>query len=411
MKVAVLCIGDELLKGAVVNTNLTYMGQQLLAMGIMPVLSLEVPDQPSDVTDALQYAMNHADFIITSGGLGPTADDLTKQAIADYLNCPLETDPKAEQAVRDRWNSLKRGELPLHFLNQALIPHGAEALLNACGSAPGIHIRTNTSPEKHIVMLPGPPSELHPMFDNQLLPILKAHLDTRVYTRLFFISGVPESRVEERTIPIIEKHPGLSVAYCASPEFVKLFLTSEDSSCVESAERAVRKEFAMEMLSDGASTVAAEILHLLKERKATLSLAESCSGGLISELITEVPGSSAGYLGGIVSYANEVKQNLLGVSEETLRKHGAVSAECAGEMLSGVAERFRSDCAISVTGIAGPDGGTPEKPVGLVFIGVRCFDQSLVTEYRFRGSREQIRVRCAATALNTLRRMLRGEKL
>ncbi len=411
MKVAVLCIGDELLKGAVVNTNLTYIGQHLLTMGIMPVLSLEVPDRPADVTEALQYAMNHADFIITSGGLGPTADDLTKQAIAEYLNCPLELDPRAEQAVRERWYSLKRGELPLRFLNQALIPRGAEALLNECGSAPGIHIRTNTTPEKHIVMLPGPPAELHPMFDNQLLPILKAHLDTRVHTRLFHISGVPESRVEERTIPILESHPGLSVAYCASPEFVKLFLTSPDSLCVESAEQAVRKEFFMEMLSDGASTVAAEILHLLKERGATLALAESCTGGLISELITDMPGASAGYLGGIVSYANEVKRNLLGVSEETLRKYGAVSAECAGEMLSGVVERFRSDCAISVTGIAGPKGGTPEKPVGLVYIGVRCFEQSLVAEYHFRGSREQIRARSAATALNTLRRMLRGEKL
>ncbi|MBO4633301.1 MAG: competence/damage-inducible protein A, partial [Lentisphaeria bacterium] len=202
MKVGVLCIGDELLKGAVINTNLAYMGQRLLEIGVMPELCLEVPDEPGEVVNALEYALRHADFIITSGGLGPTADDLTKQSIADYLNMPLELDPDAEKAVRARWDSLKRGALPLNFLNQAYIPHGAKALLNAYGSAPGIYI--TTAGAKRIVMLPGPPSELHPMFDNQLLPILKEQLDSRIYTRLFHISGVPESRVEERTIPIIK---------------------------------------------------------------------------------------------------------------------------------------------------------------------------------------------------------------
>jgi len=408
MKIGVLCIGDELLKGAVINTNLAYIGQRLLEIGVMPELCLEVPDEPHEVVSALEYAMKHADFIITSGGLGPTADDLTKQAIADHLNLPLELNPEAEKAVRARWDSLKRGPLPLNFLNQAYIPRGAEALLNSFGSAPGIHITAGT---KRIVMLPGPPSELHPMFDRQLLPILRSLLDGRIYTRLFHISGVPESRVEERTIPIIQANPGLSVAYCAAPEFVKLFLKTSDPDCLARAESMVRSEFAAELLHDSSHTVAEEIILLLKERSCALALAESCTGGLIAKLLTDVPGASEVFPGGVVSYANQAKRELLGVSAETLEKFGAVSAECAAEMLRGAAERFHTDCAIAVTGIAGPDGGTPEKPVGLVYIGVRCFDQILVREHRFRGSRSQVRERTAAVALNTLRRMLLGEKL
>jgi len=409
MKVGVLCIGDELLKGAVVNTNLAYMGQRLLEIGIMPELCLEVPDNPREVVDALEYALRHTDFIITSGGLGPTADDLTKQSIADYLHMPLELDPEAEKAVRARWDSLKRGALPLNFLNQAYIPRGAKALLNSFGSAPGIYITTSCA--KRIVMLPGPPSELHPMFDNQLLPILKKQLDARIYTRLFHISGVPESRVEERTIPIIQANPGLSVAYCAAPEFVKLFLKTSSPEVLEHAEKMVRDEFGPELLHDSSHTVAEEVILLLKERSCALALAESCTGGLIAKLMTDVPGSSEVFFGGVVSYANSAKHDLLGVAEETLKRFGAVSAECAGEMLRGAAEKFHTDCAVSVTGIAGPDGGTPEKPVGLVFIGVRCFDQISVKEYRFRGSRAQIRERTTAVALNTLRQMLLGEHL
>ena len=304
---------------------------------------------------------------------------------------------------------MKRGALPLNFLNQAYIPRGAKALLNAFGSAPGIYI--TTAGAKRIVMLPGPPSELHPMFDDQLLPILKSQLDRRIHTRLFHISGVPESRVEERTVPIIRAHPGLSVAYCAAPEFVKLFLKTSDPALLEKAEKSVRAEFAPELLHDSSHTVAEEVVLLMKERSCLLALAESCTGGLIAKLITDVPGSSEVFCGGVVSYANAAKRDLLGVSADTLAKYGAVSNECASEMLAGAVERFSAGCAISVTGIAGPDGGTAEKPVGLVYIGVRCFDQALVKEYRFRGSRSQVRERTAAVALNTLRRMLLGERL
>ena len=210
---------------------------------------------------------------------------------------------------------------------------------------------------------------------------------------------------------IIAALPALSVAYCAAPEFVKLFITSSGEETIGKASRMIRTEFEKELLSDEAGSVAEEVLLLLKEKKFTLSLAESCTGGLISELVTNVPGASEVYEGGIVCYSNAVKNRLLDVEETILREHGAVSSQCAGAMLEGLKKAFGSSCGISVTGIAGPGGGTPEKPVGLVYIGVFCGEASHVGRYLFRGSREQVRARSAALALNTLRCMLKGYDL
>ena len=411
MKIGVLCIGDELLKGAVINTNLAYMGQKLLELGIIPELSLEVPDRPEDVVRGLDYVMSRADFIITSGGLGPTADDLTKPSIAEHLGYPLELCEEAAEAIKARWMNLKRGTLPFHFLNQAYVPKGCEVLMNGFGTAPGIYIATKEQdrfPGRKIVMLPGPPSELHPMFDNQVLPIIIRNMDVKIYSKLFHVSGVPESKVEEAMQPVIESTPELSVAYCAAPEFVKLFLSSHCEESVTSASAKVRGIFADSLLSDDSRTVAEEVVHLLGRAGHKLAMAESCTGGLISSLITDVPGASGVYLGSVISYANEVKAGTLGVKEETLRQYGAVSGQCAAEMLNGVCEKLGSDCGISVTGVAGPGGGTLEKPVGLVYIGVRYLERVQIIENHFRGSREQIRARTAAVALNTLRRLILG---
>ena len=420
MKIGVLCIGDELLKGAVVNTNLAYMGQKLLELGIVPEFSLEVPDRPGDVVRGLEFAMRCADFIITSGGLGPTADDLTKPSIAEYLGYPLELCNEAAEAIKARWTTLRHAHgwgqsaqhsLPYHFLNQAYVPKGCRVLMNRFGTAPGIYIATRDGdrfPGKKIVMLPGPPSELHPMFDDQVLPIVRENLDEKIFSRLFHVSGVPESKVEEGMQPVIAAAPGLSVAYCAAPEFVKLFLSAPDSGILESASEQVSTIFEDSLLSDGSRTVAEEVVRLLARAGHNLATAESCTGGLIASLITEIPGASEVYLGSVVSYANEVKAGALGVRDATLRAAGAVSADCAAEMLDGVCGKLGAECGISVTGIAGPGGGTPEKPVGLVYIGVRYLDRVRITENRFRGSREQIRARTAAVALNTLRRFILG---
>ena len=412
MKIGVLCIGDELLKGAVINTNLGYMGSKLLQEGIYPAMALEVPDRSEDVVNALKILMKETDFVLVSGGLGPTSDDLTKPAVAEFLGRKLYRNSEAVKAITDRWASMRRGsDLPLHFLSQADIPEGAVLIPNHYGTAPGIYLELGEKdpfPGKYIVMMPGPPSELEPMFEHQVMPLVKKALDSKLYSFLFHIAGVGESRVEERMQNILAAFPAISVAYCAAPEFVKLFITSECEKSVESAKESIRKEFEKELLSDKAKTVAEEVIFLMKEKNHTLSLAESCTGGMISQLITNVPGASEVYEGGIVSYANSVKENLLKVKSSTLAEHGAVSSECASEMLEGLKKAFGTSCGISVTGIAGPGGGTEEKPVGLVYIGVYCRENFHVGRYLFRGSRDQIRARSAAVGLNILRCMLKG---
>lgn len=401
MEVALLCIGDELLKGSTVNTNLAFLGEKLLENGMIPKLSLEVPDRDADIRGALGYAFSRADVVLTSGGLGPTADDLTKSAVANWFGLPLVHRPEAERAVRMYWHKLHSGTAPVHWIRQADLPEGAETIPNGYGSAPGIRLERNG---KMIILMPGPPSELRPMFTDSVLPLLKAKQTERVYTDLLRIAGVGESEVED----LLEPHlvPEVSAAYCAQPGLVRLFLTSKDDALLKRVAAEARELFRADILPAGVTSLPEDVLRLLKTKKLMLATAESCTGGMISEQITAVPGSSNAFLGGVNSYANEIKTRFLGVSEETLRTVGAVSRECAEEMVNGIADRAKADAAISVTGIAGPGGATPGKPVGLVYIGVRLHTKTVVLECHFRGGRDQVRERTAAKALNTLRSML-----
>ena len=401
MEVALLCIGDELLKGSTVNTNLAFLGEKLLENGIIPKLSLEVPDRDADIRGALDYAFSRADIVLTSGGLGPTADDLTKSAVANWFGVPLIRRPEAEHAVQEYWHKLHSGTAPVHWIRQAELPEGAEAIPNGYGSAPGIHLERNG---KTIILMPGPPSELQPMFTDSVLPLLKTKQTDRVYTDLFRIAGIGESEVED----LLEPHlvPEVSAAYCAQPGLVRLFLTSKDEALLKRVASEARELFRANVLPAGVTSLPEDVLRLLEAKKLMLATAESCTGGMISEQITAVPGSSNAFLGGVNSYANEIKMRFLGVSEETLRTVGAVSRECAEEMVNGIADRAKADAAISVTGIAGPGGATPGKPVGLVYIGVRLHTKTVILECHFRGGRDQVRERTAAKALNTLRTML-----
>ena len=411
MEAEIIAVGTELLLGDILNTNAQFLARQLADLGITVLHQHVVGDNAARLEELVRTAKARSDLLVFSGGLGPTADDLTKPSIAEHLGYPLELCEEAAEAIKARWMNLKRGTLPFHFLNQAYVPKGCEVLMNGFGTAPGIYIATKEQdrfPGRKIVMLPGPPSELHPMFDNQVLPIIIRNMDVKIYSKLFHVSGVPESKVEEAMQPVIESTPELSVAYCAAPEFVKLFLSSHCEESVTSASAKVRGIFADSLLSDDSRTVAEEVVHLLGRAGHKLAMAESCTGGLISSLITDVPCASGVYLGSVISYANEVKAGTLGVKEETLRQYGAVSGQCAAEMLNGVCEKLGSDCGISVTGVAGPGGGTLEKPVGLVYIGVRYLERVQIIENHFRGSREQIRARTAAVALNTLRRFILG---
>ena len=406
MRVAILCIGDEILKGSTINTNLAYMGSRLTEAGIIPRLALEIADKPEDILAALEQALLHADVVITSGGLGPTADDLTKETIARHLGYRLEEDGATTSNILRFWKMRHSGqEIPSRVLNQALVPAGAEVVENENGTAPGIIMETKDRKAK-VILLPGPPGELEPMFEQDILPRLREIQKDPVHTKMFRITDLGESEVEDRMLPVIARRHPLQVAYCASPGIVRLFLTSSDPVTLGDAIHDVRAEFGTAILHDSSPSLAADVVRLLRRKKARLATAESCTGGLVSKLVTDVSGSSEIFLGGIVSYANAIKEQMLGVKTETLEDYGAVSRETAEEMVNGIVERFQCDAAISLTGIAGPGGGTPEKPVGLVYAGIHWRGVTTVHELRLRRSREQIRDRAAASALQLLRKAI-----
>ncbi len=410
MKVSVICIGDELLKGATINTNIASIGQMLLPEGIIPFRSITVPDKPEDVMDAVRELIGISDYIITTGGLGPTADDLSKDAIAAYFGLKLKRNEEIAEALWAFWRKLGRpGEMPESNLNQAMIPEGAEILPNATGTAPGVAIKVPQSMNvrcRELAMLPGPPVEMNPMFKDYVVPRIKSFMDETLYNSLFYVVGVPESSVEQMMIPVISKAEKLSVAYCAAPGTVKVFLTSPDKNVMEDMSSQVKALFPKNLLSDGVSSIEEDIINILRAKKLKMASAESCTGGLISSMITEIPGSSDVFAGGITTYSNESKISFLGVNQKTIARHGSVSAECVHEMAMNVCEKFNAQAGVAVTGIAGPSGAVEGKPVGTVFTGVCLEGRVLVLRHLFSNSRKLVRQRTAATVLNTLRMML-----
>ncbi len=405
MKIVLLCVGDELLKGATLNTNLSFIGSKLLEQGLTLDHALEIRDNGAAIVDAVKTALTTCDIVITSGGLGPTADDMTKEYIARLFSLPLEQDGSVVFSIRRHWKQRHAGEPTGRVLNQSLIPKGSKVILNQFGTAPGLVIRPPDAPEKMVILLPGPPAELQPMFEKDVLPLIMERAEKRCYTKLIYICGVGESEVEERILPMLAKTHPLTAAYCATHEYVKLFLNSPDLDILADATLEVRAEFGHDVL-EGSDGIAGDVVRLLKRRGLTIATAESCTGGLVAKMITDISGASDVFPGSVVSYANRIKESALGVRPETLESVGAVSRETVREMAQGIAERFGTDCAIALSGIAGPGGGTPEKPVGLVYCGIVCGGVTEVFEFRLGRSREQIRERAAAKALDMLRRML-----
>lgn len=283
MKIGLLCIGDELLKGSTVNTNLASIGAKLLENGLTVDFSVEIRDNDAEITDALEEAMKRADVIITSGGLGPTADDMTKEVVARRLQLSLVPHAATAFAIRRFWKVRHKDDPPGRVMNQSLIPNGAEVIENKNGTAPGLILHTgkeDVCPDKTIILLPGPPGEIVPMFENDVLPrLLDMASGAALHTKLFLVCGVGESEVEDRMLPIISRTHPLSVAYCATHDFVKLFLSSTNMDSLGSAIASVRSEFGNQLLKDRSTGVADDVVKILKSKKKTLATAESCTGG------------------------------------------------------------------------------------------------------------------------------------
>lgn len=418
---AILGIGDELVRGQTLDTNSKLLSERLMLAGIEPVEHVTVGDDLAALTEALRRLCARAPLVVCTGGLGPTDDDLTRDALAAILGDPLIEDPQALAWLTERLRSRGREVSPAQRL-QALRPRSAECLRNDFGTAPGLFaFPTIDGRAADVFCLPGPPGELKPMWDTLVAPRLRPEPGVTIRTRFLKVIGLPEAEAAARVPGIMARDASPQVGITASGGVLTwriryrggLDAARADAEIDVVAQRihAAMGEHIFADVMSGEPTLAAKIVELLKERGETLAAVESCTGGMLGQTVTSVPGSSAAFVGGCVTYSNELKQKLVGVRGETLAAHGAVSAECAGEMAAGGRERLGATWCVSVTGVAGPDGGSAAKPVGTVFVGLAGTGGVVTRRFLFPGSREDVRQRSVVSALAMLYfAVVRGEQ-
>ena len=411
LRLEVITLGDELLLGLRENSHLTYFGRQFARYGITLQRNIVIPDEAREIERCFLESWDCSDVVITTGGLGPTQDDVTRESLAGVLQLKLEHDHAVEAAIRERFRMMGRPVTP-NNLRQAKRFEGSETIPNHHGTAPGIWLRRDG---KHLIMLPGPPHELYPMFEEQVIPQLQREglLDEQPCFLQLRTCGVGESHLETRLTTIFDRFEGrLSVGYCAHDGVVDVRLSPRVSGALQWEDVEAIGEQCRELLDDdfvgyGDSVVAQLILGRLRALGKTLAVAESCTGGLLANSFTDIPGASKSFTGGAVCYTNNAKIEMLGVPESIVQQHGAVSAECAVALATAAAERFSADYALSVTGFAGPGGGTEENPVGTVFLGyhspIGVWSQKLTLP----GGRLHIKVRAVNSALDWMRRKLK----
>ncbi len=406
MNIHVISTGTEILIGHTLNTNLAFLGAMLNAEGYVIRRECCVSDRAADIGSAVRDELAAADLVLTIGGLGPTSDDLTRDVVAAVLGAPLHFDAAVHAAIVTYLGERSVKVPPQALRTQAMIPENATPLINRNGTAPGLWCPRADG--KIVVMLPGPPRELQPMFLEDVLPRLRALAEPEIMRRGFTVCGIPESVVADKVELLLTEFPGIEPAYCARLGQVDVRLSAPPAKrpLLEDATRLISAAFGQAVLAEPAANLAQVVGALLQAKGLWLATAESCTGGSIAKEITDVAGASAFFSGGIVSYSNDWKQTLLDVREDTLTQQGAVSAAAATEMLNALFRRYEADAGIAVTGIAGPAGGTPDKPVGLVFIATGVRGKRQVEQYSFPGNREAVRQRTVTTALNQLRLQL-----
>lgn len=401
-RAALVAIGDELLNGTTVNTNASWLAGELVRAGVRVARVLTVGDRAEDIIDALVWAREHADLVVCSGGLGPTQDDRTRDAVAAAFGVKLREDPGTVAWLRDRFERLGR---PMADSNrrQAHFPEGARILDNAIGSAPGFALRGPGGGT--LFALPGVPAELRLLYAEHVLPWLRTEHGAALRAashRILRTTGVSESGLADR-LEALAGLEGVELAYLPSTGGVDLHVRAPDAGTLEAASRAIEAEVGEGIFARGPQDLVEVVAARLRARGWTLALAESCTGGLLAGRITSFAGASDYFLGALVTYSNRSKTGLAGVDGDILERFGAVSAECAGALAAGARARLGADAALAITGIAGPAGGTPAKPVGTVFVAALTPDAEEVRELHLTGDREAIRERSAQAALNLLR--------
>jgi len=407
MQAEILAVGEELLAPGRVETNSLYLTEKLAAIGVPVGFRGIVGDEESRIAAAIQNALERSDLVLVSGGLGPTADDRTRDAACRALGIEMHLDEGILEGLRKRF-AMRGIEMPDVNRRQAMVPEGAWVLENRRGTASGLVIET--SEQRTLVLLPGPPRELEPMFEEQVMPRLKGKAGEVFYrTRKLWVAGLPESAVEQKIVSTYAAVENPLTTVLAAPGQVEIRLTATGQSAVaaddlnEELAAKLRAILGEHIFSEREESLEAVVGALLLDTGMRISVAESLTGGLIAHRITQVSGSSRYFDTGFVTYSNESKTALLGVAPDLFRRVGAVSEEVAVAMATGALERASADITVSVTGIAGPTGGSEEKPVGLVYIGLATKTSARAERRQFPGERRQVKRWTAQTALDLVR--------
>ena len=409
----IIAVGSELLTPEKTDTNSLWLTEKLMSIGVEVKLKTIVGDDEARLEETIRDALKRSDIVITTGGLGPTEDDITRQVSARAIGRELVYHDELEADLRERFRRWGR-EMPEINKRQAYVINGAKVLPNPHGSAVGMML---VEDGKYLVVLPGPPREMQPMFENFVLdPLRSVAGDVRVVRRVLRVSGMGESALDELIAPIYKTYPSVQTSILFNRTEIEIHLSAAAASegeaikVLDELTEKLAEPLGPALFSKNGETMEQVVGKLLIERKETLSVAESCTGGLVGMRLTDVPGSSAYFLEGAVTYSNEAKIRTLNVSHELLDKYGAVSAETAEAMAKGMRERAESDYAVAVTGIAGPDGGSEEKPVGTVFIGYADKLGTKSLRMTLPGDRYLIRWRSSQGALDYLRRQIMKAK-
>ena len=406
--------GSELLLGQIVNTNAAYMAQELNKIGVDVCFQTTVGDNRARMKEVLAYAMSRADLVITSGGLGPTRGDITKEVSAEVMGRTMALNEECAARLKTHFAKIGR-EMTENNLRQAMIPEGAHIFVNHAGTAPGVAMEKEG---KLLVNLPGPPSEMKDMFHRSLLPYLavKYGVSAVIFSRVLHTFGIGESMLETKLDDLVlaQKNPTLAFLVRPTGVIIRITAKAESAAAAEKLIAPMEKEIRAR-IGDFVYGVDDEKLEeivgrMLLERRLAVATAESCTGGLVASRLTDVAGSSEYVKGGVVSYTDEVKAEILGVSKDLLESYGAVSEPVARAMAEGVRHKLGAEVAVSTTGLAGPGGGTEEMPVGTVFIAVSGNDGTIVERHRFPGTRGQVKFRASQAALALLRRYINQGK-
>ena len=420
MNIELICSGSELLTGKL-NTHASFIGSKLNEIGLALSLITTVADRKNEFKSVLQEAVKRSSVIIVTGGLGPTFDDITVETVSEIINVKTYKDEAVQQSICQYFEKRGIKNPAQNNERQSYILEGAKVLENRFGTAPGqmLHfsyaVDDNKKVRKTIFLLPGPPRELHPMFEESVLPFMRSYQIKMKKTLVLHICGMAESLVDEKikpTINYLSNNEDIEFAILAHKFLidVKVSVSGENELIIDDTLKNINQEF-VDVLGDNIygyndDTLEGIVQKMLTETKRFVSVAESCTGGMIAERITTTPGSSMCFKQSVVTYSNESKMQMLNVKKETLEQFGAVSEQTANEMLTGILNLSKAEYAISVTGIAGPDGGSAEKPVGLVYIGVSFNGNNEVNKYLFLGTRQDIRERATNVALDSLRRLI-----